>query len=243
MSRSLIALFALFALLAVPAVAHAQTPEPAPMPPETIAPAEPAAPPAEPAPPAAPEAVTVPEVVTSSDVSTDAPADMSDQALVASLGVAMGGRSTAGGLRVAGSFLYQLSQQDWFDGTASFVFGSSSPDCFRDRMDEVICDHGLADGYAVELSANVRRFVGGRDRFWPFARAGIGVSIVRFGGDDVTGIALPFQIGGGLRVSASDAIAIVGQAELDVGIGWFGDGPGTEPQVGFNVSAGVEFRL
>jgi opacity protein-like surface antigen len=244
MSRSLIA------LVAMTAVAHAQAPEPAPapdspttsepMPPETIAPSEPAAPPAA---PAAPEAVTVPEVVTSSDVSTDAPTDMSDQAIIASLGLAMGSRSTAGGLRVAGSYLYQLSQQDWFDGTASFVFGSSSPECFRDRMDDVICDHGLADGYAVEVSANVRRFVGGRDRFWPFARAGIGLSIVRFGGDDVTGIALPFQIGGGLRVSASDAVAIVGQAELDVGIGWFGDGPGTEPQFGFNVSAGVEFRL
>ncbi len=101
----------------------------------------------------------------------------------------------------------------------------------------------MADGYAISLSANVRRFFVGEGRFWPFIRGGIGVSIVQAGGDDVTGVGLPLHVGGGLRMSASDAVAIVGQAELDVGIGWFSNGAGTEPQFGLNVSAGVEFRL
>lgn len=177
------------------------------------------------------------------DTSAVAPSDMSDQAIAATLGAAVGGRTTAGGLRVAGHYLYQLADQDWFDGTASFVFGSGEPDCFRDRMDEVICEHGLADGYAVELSANVRRFFGGNEEFWPFARAGIGVAVVRFADDGITGVAFPLHLGGGLRVSVSDGIAVIGQAELDLGLGVFGSGPGLEPQLGLNVSAGAEFRL
>src|SRR5690349_16925096 len=43
-----------------------------------------------------------------------------DQSLGASLGIAGGGRVTVGGFRVQGHYLYQLSDQDWFDGTAAF---------------------------------------------------------------------------------------------------------------------------
>ena len=172
-----------------------------------------------------------------------APADMTDQAIAASLGVAIGGRTTAGGLRVAGDYLYQLSSQDWFDGSASFVFGGGGAECFRDRSDAVLCDHGLADGYAVEVSANVRRFFAGDDRFWPFARAGLGVAVVRFADDGITGIAFPLHVGGGVRVSVAEGVAIVGQAELVLGLARFSNGPGAEPQLGLGVSAGAEFRL
>jgi hypothetical protein len=176
-------------------------------------------------------------------VGPTAPADMSDQAIGAAIGAAIGGRTTPGGLRIAGNYLYQLTAQDWFDGTAAFTFGSGDAECFRDRMDSVLCDHGVADGYAVELSANVRRFMGGRDKFWPFARAGMGFALVRFADDDVTGVAIPLHFGVGLRVSVSDGIAVTGQAELDVGVARFTNGPGVEPQLGVNVSAGAEFRL
>jgi opacity protein-like surface antigen len=172
-----------------------------------------------------------------------APADLGDQAITATLGAAIGGRTTPGGLRVAGHYLYQLSRQDWFDGTAAFTFGGGSAECFRDRLDNVLCDHGLADGYAVELSANVRRFVGGNDKFWPFARAGMGIALVRFSEDDVTGVAIPLHVGVGLRVSVADAIAVVGLADLAFGIARFTGGVGLEPQLGINVSVGAEFRL
>ena len=52
--------------------------------------------------------------------SASAPADMSDQGLGASIGAVAGGRTTPGGLQVAGHYLYQLSDQDWFDGIAAF---------------------------------------------------------------------------------------------------------------------------
>lgn len=241
MSRSLIA------LCAMTAIAHARdvAPMPAEVPAVDTAPAgeSDAATSSEPTP--MPDAAPTSEPAAPGDTTEAAlaPADMGDQAIGATLGVAVGGRTTPGGLRVAGHWLYQLADQDWFDGSAAFVFGSGEPDCFRDRMDAVICEHGLADGYAVELSANVRRFIAGNGPFWPFARAGLGVALVRFADDDITGVAIPLHVGGGMRVSVADAIAIVAQAQLDLGFAVFGGGPGLEPQLGFNVSAGVEFRL
>lgn len=173
----------------------------------------------------------------------DAPPDLSDQAIGASVGAATGGRTTPGGLRITGHYLYQLAEQDWFDGTAAFTFGGGDAACFRDRMNEFLCDHGLADGNAVEIAANVRRFVGGEGDFWPFLRAGVGVQLVRFGDDDVTGVALPLYFGGGLRVSVAPNIAIVAHGQLELGFGGFNHDLGLEPQLGLNVAAGAEFKL
>jgi len=174
---------------------------------------------------------------------TTAPPDMSDQGIGAELGIAAGGRVTAGGLRVAGHYLYKLSDQDFFDGVASFTYGGGSAACFRDRMNSFVCDHGLADGGAVEIGASVRRFFGGRDQFWPFARAGIGLAIVRFQDDGVTGLGIPVHLGGGVRAEVSDGVAIVGEGALDIGFGVFNHSLGLEPQVGVAITAGAEFRL
>jgi hypothetical protein len=76
----------------------------------------------------------------------DEPEAIPDQSVGASAGVAGGGNVTPGGFRVSGHYLYRLAEQDWFDGTASFTFGSGGAACFRDRMDDVVCDHGFADG-------------------------------------------------------------------------------------------------
>lgn len=176
-------------------------------------------------------------------VSTAAPPDLSDQAMGASLGAATGGRTTPGGLRITGHYLYQLNEQDWFDGTAGFTFGGGDAACFRDRMNEFLCDHSLADGNAVEIAANVRRFLGGQGDFWPFLRAGVGISLVRFGDDDVTGIALPFNFGGGMRVSVAPNIAIVAHGALVLGFGGFNQNLGFEPQLGLSLGAGAEFKL
>ncbi len=174
---------------------------------------------------------------------TMAPPDLSDQAIGASVGAATGGRSTPGGLRISGHYLYQLTDQDWFDGIASFTFGGGDAECFRDRMDDFLCDHGLADGNAVEIGANVRRFLGGKGDFWPFLRAGVGIAIVRFGDDEVTGIALPFHAGGGLRVSVAPNVAIIAYGELELGFAGFNHDLGFEPQLGLSIAAGAEFKL
>lgn len=174
---------------------------------------------------------------------TAAPPDLSDQAIGASIGAATGGRTTPGGLRISGHYLYQLTDQDWFDGVAGFTFGGGDAACFRDRMDVFLCDHGLADGNSVELAANVRRFLGGKGDFWPFLRAGVGVAIVRFGDDQVTGFAVPLHAGGGLRVSVAPNIAVVAYGDLQLGFGLFNRTLGLEPQVGVSVGAGAEFKL
>lgn len=173
----------------------------------------------------------------------EAEAAIPDQSVGAAIGIAGGGRVTPGGLRIDGHYLYQLSAQDWFDGTASFTFGGGGAACFRDRMDAVICDHGFADGRGLEAIAAVRRYFAAQGQFIPFARLGVGVSVVRFGDDDVTGIAIPLHLGGGVRANVSSDVAIVAHAELVAGLGRFGRGMGTEPQLGIAVTAGAELRL
>lgn len=176
------------------------------------------------------------------DVDTD-PDAIPDQSLGASLGIAGGGRVTVGGFRVQGHYLYQLSDQDWFDGTAAFTFGGGGAACFRDRMDDVICDHGFTDGRGVEVIAAVRRYFAAQNKFRPFARLGAGVAIARFGDDSVTGLAIPIHAGGGVRAAVSPDVAIVAMAELVLGIGRFNHELGTEPQFGIAITAGAELRL
>lgn len=180
---------------------------------------------------------------TDTPVAPVAPPDLDQQAIGAELGVATGGRVTPGGLRITGHYLYQLAAQDWFDGTAAFTFGGGTARCFRDRMDAFQCDHGLADGAAAEISANVRHFLGGQGQFWPYLRGGVGLGIARFGADSVTGLAIPLHAGAGVRVSITPDLALTGDAELELGIGVFNHSLGLEPQLGTAITAGAEFRL
>lgn len=171
------------------------------------------------------------------------PDALPDQSLGASAGVGGGGNVTPGGFHVAGHWLYQLSERDWFDGTIGFTFGSGGAGCFRDRMDDVVCDHDLADGRGVEVTAAVRRYFAAQGKFRPFARVGAGVSIVRFGADELTGLAIPLHGGGGIRGAVTEQIAIVAMADLFLGPAIFGRGLGAQPQAGIVVTAGAEFRL
>jgi opacity protein-like surface antigen len=169
--------------------------------------------------------------------------EIGDQAIGADVGIAGGSRVTPGGLRIAGHYLYQMSDQDWFDGSVAFTYGGGDAQCFRDRMDTFVCDHGFTDGASVEISASVRRVFAPRGQFRPFARAGIGVGLVRFSDDDVSGLAIPLHAGGGVRARVAPGIAVVAQADVQLGLGLFGSGLGAEPQFGMAVTAGAEFRL
>lgn len=165
------------------------------------------------------------------------------QELGAALGVEAGGRTSPGGFHLLGDYLYQLSDQDWFDSGLSITIGGGGAGCFRDRDDDFLCDEGIARGFAAEGFAGVRRFFPGQGVFAPYARAAIGARLVSFRGDEVTGFALPVQLGGGIRARVASGIAVTVGSELRLGIGWFDRELGTEPQVGFAVHAGVEFAL
>ena len=172
------------------------------------------------------------------------PADeIGDQGVAAAVGVTSGGRVTPGGLRITGHYLYQLSATDWFDGIAAFTIGGGDAGCFRDRQSATVCDHGVADGAGFEIAAGVRRMFASQGKFRPFARAAIGVAYVRYSDDDLSGIAIPLHLGGGVRARVSDLVAIVGLADLAVGFGRFGRGLGSEPHLGLAITAGAEFRL
>ncbi|MBA3396323.1 MAG: hypothetical protein H0T89_27075 [Deltaproteobacteria bacterium] len=182
-------------------------------------------------------------VVEDTDASGTIADEIGDQGIGAAVGIAAGGRVTPGGLRIAGDYLYQLSSEDWFDGTASFTFGGGGAACYRDRMDLVVCNHGFTDGGAIEITAGVRRMFASQGKYRPFARAGVGVAIVRFGDDDVSGLAFPLHLGGGVRVAVDPRVAVVAQGEVVAGFGRFNRGLGWEPQLGFALTAGAEFRL
>ena len=169
--------------------------------------------------------------------------EVGDQGVSAQIGLAGGGRVTPGGLRIAGHYLYQLSERDWFDGSAGFTFGSGRAACFRDRMDQRVCSHGLADGVGVEVTASIRRLFAPQGAFRPFARAGVGFGLVQFSDDDVSGLTVTLHGAGGMRVKVAPAIAVIAEGDLALGFGTFGHGVGGEPQVGFAVTAGAEFRL
>ena len=225
-----------------PAPSAPQPGEPVSAPaPDAPAPADPASPPLEP-PPDAPAPTPAPV----EPAPADAPADseeMGDQLIGGQIGLAAGGRTTAGGLRITGHYLYQLTDEDWFDGTASFTFGGGGAACFRDRADTFLCDHGLASGASIEVSAAVRRMFAPQGRFRPFARAAVGLALVRFTGDDLSGVAIPLHAGAGLRATVAPGVAVIALADAMIGLAAFGRGAGGEPQLGLAITAGAEVRL
>ena len=169
--------------------------------------------------------------------------DVADREIGGLLGVASGSRTTPGGLRIGGRFLYQLTDDDWFDGDVAFTFGSGDAACFRDRSDVFVCDHGLADGFAGELGAGVRRFFAGNDGFRPYVRLGASARVFRFGADGVTGFEVPISAGAGIRVRVSDDVAVGGEAAIEAGPGWLGHGLGLEFERGFAIGALAEIAL
>jgi hypothetical protein len=167
----------------------------------------------------------------------------SDRELAGSLGLDLGGRVTPGGLHIAGAYLYQLSDVDWFDGGLSFTFGSGQAGCFRDRDNDYLCDHALVRGFGAEVFGGVRRYFPGQGRFTPYGRAALGLRLVSFGADDVRGLAVPLQLGGGVRASVNERIALSGGAELRLGPAWFNRELEDQPHLGLAVHAGIEFEL
>jgi hypothetical protein len=172
-----------------------------------------------------------------------APPDVADREIGAVVGVASGSRVTPGGLRIGGHFLYQLDDEDWFDGAVGFTFGGGTAACFRDRSDVYVCDHGLADGFAADLGGGVRRFFAGQGGFRPYARLAASLRILRFGADDVGGFGIPLAAGAGVRVRVSDDVAVGGEATLELGPAWLGHGLGAEFEHGFAIGALCEITL
>ncbi len=132
---------------------------------------------------------------------------------------------------------------DWFDGGLSFTFGSGQAGCFRERDDDYLCDHGLVDGFGAEVYGGVRRYFPGQGRYTPYGRAAVGLRLVSFGADDVRGVAIPLQLGGGVRASVNERISLSGGADLRLGPAWFNRELEDQPHLGLAVHAGIEFKL
>ena len=135
-------------------------------------------------------------------VTTASPAladdDAPQVALAAEVGAVGGGGATPGGMRVGGRFLYRLAEHDWFDGGMAFTFGRGTAGCGAVGPDAMSCQHGVADGFAGDLSFGVRRDLGGQAGFVPFARISLClirrvVPLARAGGTPPGGPDAPYR--------------------------------------------------
>jgi len=173
----------------------------------------------------------------------DGETKMSSQEIGARLGIEAGGRTSPGGVHMTGSYLHRLSEADWLDSGVGFTLGGDSAECFRDRDGELLCDHGVFSGGAIEAIAAVRRVFAPQGKFAPYARLGVALRVIRFADDDLSGFGVPLLFGGGVRATVADRIAVVGAADVRTGVGFFGRDLGVEPQWSLAISAGVEFAL
>lgn len=172
-------------------------------------------------------------------------ADGSDitRILAGDLGFEIGGRSTPGGLHVGASYLYRLSEIDWFDAGAGFTFGGGDTACFRDRDDSLVCDHGFASGFAVEAIAAIRRELGERRGFYPFVRGGVALRLISFRGDDLVGFGVPLLLSAGLHREVAERVRLTAAVEIRTGWSVFDRGLGLEPQFSGSIFVGAEFDL
>jgi hypothetical protein len=159
------------------------------------------------------------------------------------VGLRMGGRTTPGGLHVGGVLLYRLSEELWSESTAGFTFGGGEAACFRDRADDVVCDHGMLDGTGIAVATGLRWFVRGRQGFAPYLHGTIGGEYVSFGDDDLRGVAVPVTAGAGARVRVNRGTAVGAGAALELGLARFGRHVGGEPQASLSVWAAVELAM
>lgn len=156
------------------------------------------------------------------------------------------GGVSPGGLRVGGVLLYRMTEETWFDGEASFTFGSGDRGCYlgRDPGEPTVCEHGLADGFSATFAAGGRWLLSQRhDGLVPFVRGGVALSMVSFSDDDVLGLALPLWVGAGGRFWVAPRVAVGGEVVFTVGPGWYDRDQGAEPYVGLIVQFGVDFAL
>ncbi|MCP4445941.1 MAG: hypothetical protein GY811_11435 [Myxococcales bacterium] len=182
-------------------------------------------------------------VASQESIVTPEPDPVDSQEIGVLVGAAIGGGVSPGGLAVDGRYLYRMSDHDWFEVGANFVLGSGDAKCFRDRQSDLNCPHSLLDGFSAEATVGLRRYFAGQQQFRPYARAGLGLRLLSFSGDELRGVALPLSAGGGIRVDVANRVLVVAEANLRGGPAILGRGLGVRANLGLSIGAGVEFTL
>ena len=151
------------------------------------------------------------------------------------LGGELGGRSTAGGMAIAGIWTEHLVGRVWFDSQARFTFGSRRAACGDD-----MCANGVARGYATELGGAVRIFSVDSKRWM---RTGVAGRMTEFRTDDIVGYSLLVRFDIGYRFRGDKNSQYDLSAGLFGGPGWFSGGLRSEPQFGGGIAGTISFDL
>jgi hypothetical protein len=178
-------------------------------------------------------------------VALSAPAGAAEQELGARLGAQISATDTTpGGLRLGGVYLYRMTERTWSDSAAAFTFGAGGAECYIPRDGGFTCAHGIADGFSFQVASGLRWYpdLGGGDA-QPYLRGGLGLGIVRFGADEVTGLAIPLFAGAGVRFAVTEKVTLSGEAQLDVGPALFNHDLSFQPYLAMTILFGVEISL
>lgn len=143
---------------------------------------------------------------------------VADQELGARAGMSLNlGGVGPGGLYLAGTWLYRLTDVLWFDGRAGFSIGGGGSNCVISATGPSHCDSAAVSGFGAELLAGVRWFVPSAGPLQPWIGGGIGGLYANFSGDHLGGVGLPFWAAAGVRARVADNIALGGEALLEAG--------------------------
>src|SRR5205085_9791683 len=121
------------------------------------------------------------------------------------------------GLRVVGEYDRELTDRFWLDLHAAAVIGTDDRGCYFDRTASYVCDHEVADGFAMLAGGGLVMPFAHNGDFTPYARGGGEFGLVSFGSDDVSGLALVLRGGAGVRWQVTDEISIHGEGDLALG--------------------------
>ncbi len=171
------------------------------------------------------------------------PDDVDNQEIGGLMGIAIGGGTSPGGLHLEGRYLYRMSEVDWLESSVHFSFGGGDAECYLDRSGNRQCGHGLVDGILAQGNVGLRRYFAGQQQFRPFARMGVGVGLLSFADDSVTGLAIPLYMGAGVRAEVAENVLVVVDATFRAGLGFLNQELGIEGFATGTIAAGVEFTL
>jgi len=169
---------------------------------------------------------------------------VADQELGARVGASLNFAGIApGGFYVAGSWLYRVTDNFWFDGRAAFTLGGSGAKCTFPSTGQPRCDSALTSGSGGELLAGVRWFVPQPGVVTPWIGGGVGTMLASFSDDNLTGLGIPFWVTGGARARVSDTVSVGAEAVVEFGPVRYGNGIGWQGFADLKLIFGVDFAL
>jgi hypothetical protein len=159
---------------------------------------------------------------------------------------------TPGGFKLDNEYGYRLGPVTWFNVQLNFALGGGGPNYYDGRYGQCwdphthsyyVCDvhWNRWSGDAIEMIAGVKlKFP--RGRLLPYAKLGGGL-VFSFLPGDLTGVAVIFRGGGGVKYYVIPNLAVGGELNIGGGPNFINHDAGTHAYAAIDVLGGVEFNF